>query len=446
MKNFYMSSFNELHFCEEEEKYILFNSNTCNWMSFDETGRQIYIALEKNSDVESACDILAKDYNAEKEEVYSDVVEFFDYLKTNRFLFQGENEENVVMDDEMLFVDKYPYNVMVISVTSVCNLDCIYCYNKEMRCENINSEITGKEMTVKVVLEKFKRNGGIGVLFTGGEPLLYENLQELCSYAQEIGLKTKIITNATRLYCVKNLEDILRGVDDMTLSIDSFDEKELRELWNVNNVNLENIEKGLERLNRYSRDKKRMNVIISPIVSKTNKDSLDKVIEKARDLLRDCEVKIEFTKYMSIGKGCDNLLSISEEEYISAYIDACKKNGIEGETTYLSALTHNGKYYPYPIKNKFLCKPSFFIKANGDVFPCQNLLEKEYFLGNVSTHSYEEMNSKFLSIMEKKSFVKQSKCKDCGFRYVCPYKGGVCGKKENDCKKKLLKVMCASVR
>ena len=31
-----------------------------------------------------------------------------------------------------------------------------------------------------------------------------------------------------------------------------------------------------------------------------------------------------------------------------------------------------------------LCKPSLFIQTNGDVYPCQHLLGKEYYLGNVT--------------------------------------------------------------
>lgn len=446
MKKYYMSKFNELYYCDEENKYILFNSNICNWMSFDEIGKQIYITLENNDDIKSSCNILMKEYNAEHNEIYSDVLEFYIKLKTNRFLYEKENVENVDTEVAQEYIDKYPYNVMMVSVTSACNLDCVYCYNKEIRCNSLKCELSCEETKIESMLKQFKQDGGIGVLFTGGEPLLYKKLPQLCSCAQKVGLKTKIITNATRLHCTPNLEDILMYVDDITLSLDSFDQKELRELWNVTDVNLDDLEKGLKRLNKYSREKKKMNVIISPIVSKVNQNSLAQVIKKVRELLRDCVLKIEPTKYMQIGKKCDDFLSISEEEYISTYISACTKNGMEGEKIYLSALTHNGKYYPYPIKNKFLCKPSFFIKEDGDVFPCQNLLDNKYFLGNVNKNSYKEINDNFISIMEKESLIKYSECRDCSFKYICPYKGGICRPKEEDCKKRLLKVMCASIK
>lgn len=444
MKEYYMSKFNELYYCDEENKHILFNANVCNWMLFDEIGKKIYMTLDNNDSVESSCNILMQEYNAEYNEIYSDVIEFYNKLKTNYFLYEKEDMECLESKEEC--IDKYPYNVMMISVTSACNLDCVYCYNKVRRCNSLKCELSYEETKIEHLLKQFKQDGGIGVLFTGGEPLLCKQLPQLCKCAKKNGLKTKIITNATRLHCTPNLEDILMYVDDITLSLDSMDLEELKKLWNVKDINLDDLEEGLKRLNKFSYEKKKMNVIISPIVSKVNQESLFRIIKKVRGLLCDCVLKIEPTQYMKIGQECDDVLAISEEEYIRTYISACKKNSIEGDNIYLSALTHNGKYYPYPIRNRFLCKPSFFIKENGDVFPCQNLLDDSYLLGNVNINSYEEINNNFISIMEKKSLVQYSDCRECSFKYICPYKGGICRPKEDDCKKRLLKVMCASIK
>lgn len=184
MKEYYMSKFNELYYCDEENKHILFNANVCNWMLFDEIGKKIYMTLDNNDSVESSCNILMQEYNAEYNEIYSDVIEFYNKLKTNYFLYEKEDMECLESKEEC--IDKYPYNVMMISVTSACNLDCVYCYNKVRRCNSLKCELSYEETKIEHLLKRFKQDGGIGVLFTGGEPLLYKQLPQLCKCAKKM--------------------------------------------------------------------------------------------------------------------------------------------------------------------------------------------------------------------------------------------------------------------
>ena len=254
-----------------------------------------------------------------------------------------------------------------------------------------------------------------------------------------------MITNTTLLSNIENLEDILFNLDEITLSLDSIEKKDLETLWNTE-ADIDKIIAGLVRINNYSRNVKKICVTISPIVTQINKDHLDKVVKIILYTLKDCVVKMEPTKYMNIGNEYDLSLSVSDEEYIDAYINACKKNNIVGDNIYRNAVTHNGKYTPYPMHNCYLCKPSFFVKPNGDVYPCQSLLSEEFFLGNITVHSFEQINSKFIDVIKNYADVKSSDCKDCSFRFICPYKGGICRKKVNNCKSKLLRTMCVSVQ
>ena len=84
-----------------------------------------------------------------------------------------------------------------IELTERCNNDCIHC------CINLpaddmaakNKELSSEE--IKNILKEAVSLGCLSVRFTGGEPLLREDFEELYVFARKLGLKVLIFTNAT---------------------------------------------------------------------------------------------------------------------------------------------------------------------------------------------------------------------------------------------------------
>jgi Fe-coproporphyrin III synthase len=88
--------------------------------------------------------------------------------------------------------DKKP--VVVWNMTRACNLKCVHCYAKatESRHE--------KELTTREAVTMLDDLAGFGVpvvLFSGGEPLVREDLVELASYAVRKRMRAVISTNGT---------------------------------------------------------------------------------------------------------------------------------------------------------------------------------------------------------------------------------------------------------
>ncbi len=83
-----------------------------------------------------------------------------------------------------------------IELTERCNNDCIHC------CINLpmdDSAAQQREMTadeVKDVLTEAATLGCLSVRFTGGEPLLREDFEELYLFARRQGMKVMLFTNA----------------------------------------------------------------------------------------------------------------------------------------------------------------------------------------------------------------------------------------------------------
>lgn len=88
--------------------------------------------------------------------------------------------------------DKKP--IVVWNSTKACNLRCIHCYYTA-RAQPDPDELTTAE--AKAMIDDLAAFGAPVLLFSGGEPLLREDLFELGAYAVERGLRTVISTNGT---------------------------------------------------------------------------------------------------------------------------------------------------------------------------------------------------------------------------------------------------------
>ncbi|MDD4183831.1 MAG: anaerobic ribonucleoside-triphosphate reductase activating protein [Candidatus Izemoplasmatales bacterium] len=87
----------------------------------------------------------------------------------------------------------YPGNVATVLFTPGCNFNCFYCHNRSL-IENIDSLIPIAD--IEAFLKK--RKGLIdGVVITGGEPTLQDDLVEYMLTLKELGYKTKLDTNGS---------------------------------------------------------------------------------------------------------------------------------------------------------------------------------------------------------------------------------------------------------
>lgn len=84
-----------------------------------------------------------------------------------------------------------------IELTERCNNNCIHCYNNLPANDRKARE---KEMStgyIKDVLKEAASLGCLTVRFTGGEPLLRKDFEEIYIFTRKLGIKVALFTNAT---------------------------------------------------------------------------------------------------------------------------------------------------------------------------------------------------------------------------------------------------------
>ncbi|MFC1704787.1 radical SAM protein, partial [Nanoarchaeota archaeon] len=113
---------------------------------------------------------------------------------------------------------------VILELNSSCNNNCLYCYipqeHKRTRKETPSSFFEGK-------LKEYRKKGVLSVDFTGGEPTLYKNLENLVKFARKIGYKKRTLVSNGRLLSYKKfLERLIdAGVNRIVIPFDSHDPK-----------------------------------------------------------------------------------------------------------------------------------------------------------------------------------------------------------------------------
>ena len=124
---------------------------------------------------------------------------------------------------KMYFAKAYPAPIsLLIAVTGRCQCSCRHCGVSYLHCkEELSLE------TIKKILDDYRRLGGIRVIFSGGEPLLREELVEMVQHATRLGLTSFIDSNGIALTdpLARQLKNA--GLCNIEFSIDFLDEEKM---------------------------------------------------------------------------------------------------------------------------------------------------------------------------------------------------------------------------
>lgn len=112
---------------------------------------------------------------------------------------------------EKLSLIDYPGKLSAIIFTHGCNLRCEYCHNPELVIQDIApEEIYDPEKILRFLKSRVGKLDA--VVITGGEPLLYNDLEPFLKSIKDIGYLVKLDTNGLLPSKLKKL--IMNGVID----------------------------------------------------------------------------------------------------------------------------------------------------------------------------------------------------------------------------------------
>jgi radical SAM protein with 4Fe4S-binding SPASM domain len=322
--------------------------------------------------------------------LFSQKKDFVDSINTIQSIYEKKKD----VEHQLRF--KY----ISLHLTHQCNFNCYYCYAKSNML--MKKELTTqqwKKIITKIIniTDKF--------IFTGGEPLLRNDLLDVLSFLKCYKPDAKIIlmTNGS-LFNENNIEIFDALVDVINVSIDSLDK--LIQSNNRSSFGFDNILSLLQYFALHNPKK----IFVSCVVTKHN---IAQVNQLKKTLANKFHIEnFNFTFQMPNSKKDidDNLLLTVEQ---------VKREGLLN--------TYKDKNF---TPKKRICGfglNTIAIDSSGNVFPCHLFIKPtmSYKICNILNKDWEQAyrNSKIINEIKDFNIFKVDKCKKCNYKYLCD---GIC--------------------
>ncbi len=217
----------------------------------------------------------------------------------------------------------FPETVSCILFTGGCNLRCSFCHNASLALNGNYPNISEEEL-----FDFLKKRKGIldGVVITGGEPLIHNDIMELLEKIKELGYKIKLDTNGTN---PKLLEEIVSSnlVDYVAMDIKNSPEQYGKTVG-IQNFDISAVERSKNFLMQNTVQYEFRTTVVRGIHEKEDLISLAKWIKNAK--------KYYLQQFKNSGDLINEagLSSFSEEEikkfadYVRPFVPSVQVRGI----------------------------------------------------------------------------------------------------------------------
>lgn len=308
--------------------------------------------------------------------------ETIDFLIEN-VLLTSESESYISNIKE---IDSVNNARVFMEVTDKCNLNCKHCYGG-FAIENKNFVKIDK---VFRIIDQAEKLGVYEFDLTGGEPLMYPQLEQLLEKLYNAGMLVSIFTNLVLLSEKKITLLQKYGVKKIITSLDSCKEEIHEEFRGMPGC----FKKTIESINKLKSLK--FEVAINTMIGNHNIDYIDEQIE----FLKSFELLFVLDVIVSEGRAMNLNENTLEASLVIKSITEKYKENLNEEVNY--------KYCG--IADRFI-----YIKSDGNIYICPSLVDDQFCLGNINNDInlkdiWQLMISKFSYI---KCNDKDDKCKKC---------------------------------
>lgn len=256
-----------------------------------------------------------------------------------------------------------PVNVM-ISVTDRCPSRCTYCQIPEQNRKDLSTN------QWKTLLLEMHRAGTQRIGVWGGEPLMRDDIIDLCAFARKLGMYVSLDSNG---YLIPAKKDVLDHIDHLVLAFDGPEE--------AHDANREpgSYKKVMQAIRMASG---RIKLWTITVLTKNNIDKLDFIMETAKEFgfLTTFQTLHHNEK---LGGDTTHLMP-SREEYAGVYrkLYDMKKKGapIALSARFLKSIANWPDFSKTRMKTEFFgvnCKAGRMycnIDVDGNVYPCSLLI------------------------------------------------------------------------
>lgn len=306
----------------------------------------------------------------------------------------------------------HPLRMLFWESTWKCNLACRHCRRLDAP-ENQTDELTTSDM--RKVLHSVATLGKPIIVFSGGEPLLRDDWEELSALAKSLGLPTALATNGT-LITPASAQRIAPAFRRVAVSLDAAD-SETHDAFRGLSGAFEAAVAGIAALRAENVD-----VQINVTVTTHNVDQLDAVYALAEKV---GAMAIHMFLLVPVGCGAEIPASqqLTAERYEQTLNWICDRQAAGPLELRATCAPH---YYRVAVQRGMRVDRSrgclagisvAFVSHSGEVFPCGYL---PVSCGSVKNKSFADIWNSSEVFADLRDYDKlMGKCGICGFRQIC---------------------------
>ncbi|RDY27609.1 radical SAM protein [Romboutsia weinsteinii] len=297
--------------------------------------------------------------------IHSEILKIFE-LEEDRIYFDNLIQKLYDIDiitDKNYIKAKNIDNIYLV-LTDRCNLSCTHCCANASGL-NSNDELSTKE--IYEIIDKVLKLDPEIITISGGEPLVIDDIWSIMEHLKsKFQGKVNLMTNGL-LIDESNIQDIIKYFNNISISLDGIDEESCK-IIRGNNV-FKNIMKKIELLKANN-----FNNISTSAVLPNN----EKIYQEFEKLNNDLGTEAMIRHFSYKGRAGFNYKKI--EKQMNEYLKS--RNMEENYILDWKKYIPDDKKYVMPGSCEG-CESTLSIASNGDIYPCNLLMDSSYSIGNI---------------------------------------------------------------
>lgn len=302
-------------------------------------------------------------------------------------------------------------SLVYLSVTTHCNMSCIYCYIGDDRRKPEN--FMGTHECIAIIEKARTLNPDAKIVVTGGEPFLHPEIFKILDHIEISGLKFAIGTNAIlidevsaeRIKGYKNLIYVQVSLDGITPEVHSI----------TRGNSYYAVMEGISHIIKH-----KIPFAIAPTIHEGN-------VHEILDIAR-----FAYSKGGSLAPNHlrkfphaphANVINLKPETLRKVILETFRQIDTEfGYIRQIEGIEDKNCVIFRDTRCKYICGNGWYgldINWNGDVYPCHLLREPGFIIGNILTEEFEDIFAKSKHSKTRVRSYNIPKCKTCPFVSTC---------------------------
>lgn len=261
-----------------------------------------------------------------------------------------------------------------LHLTFNCNLRCEYCYQRQNlnKCKNLSLE------RWTYILDELKKQGTERINITGGEPLMYKDVERVILYARQKDFKVTLLTNGMLIDPGSN---IYKNIENVIISLDSM---------NVNlrkGINTKRVMKNIKELKSLNTCK----VMVRSVFTHGYEEECIDVKNRVEKL------GLKHISAMCMPSKAEEMILVPDYIKYGLVDEECVVSGCGAGDSIVA------------------------INPIGDIFPCQILMLPEFKIANIFENDWVKKykDSNINMIINSFNTYDDKECKECAYHHIC---------------------------